>query len=65
METIRVKQCVVDGKKVFGLTNGKKWFFYAYTTKERAEGMIQHFTAPKVIEVNISQPQAYKIVEDK
>lgn len=62
-KVISVKQCVVEGSVGYGLTDGKNWFFYAYRTKNRAQGMIQHFDTPESIEVNISQPSAFKMID--
>jgi hypothetical protein len=61
---VRVKPCTVGGRKAFGLTDGKKWFFYAYETRAAATSMLRHFTEPKVVEVNISQPQPFKMADD-
>lgn len=63
-KVIRVKEYTLDGKKTWGITDGKKWFFYAYSTKERAEVMLEHFNSPSVIEVNISQPQPFKLARE-
>ena len=51
---IRVKGCKVKGLSAYGITDGKKWFFYAYKTKERAEKMLPIFTTEEVIRVNIA-----------
>ncbi len=61
--TLSVKECTVDNLKAFGITNGKTWFFYAYKTRQRAQAMIPHFDTPGRVTVNISQPQAFKLVE--
>src|SRR5271154_4893894 len=38
----------------FGITDGDKWFFYAYPSFEEAASMLKHFEDPEKIRVNIS-----------
>jgi hypothetical protein len=65
-KTIKTKECTVNGKKCYGITDGRgKWFFYAYKTKEQADGMLKHFDTKMRVEVNISQPQPFKLVEEE
>lgn len=35
-----VQAVIVDGKSVWGITDGKKWFEYAYHSESRAQSVI-------------------------
>ena len=60
---LHVKSCSVGGKKAWGITDGKKWFFYAYETKDWAEAMARHFKTPELIRVNINVSQPVQMVQ--
>lgn len=55
---LKVKPCEVIEKgtkfRGFGITDGKKWFIYAYTTKEKAEALLPSFDFPGRVGVNIA-----------
>ena len=50
---IVVKQCKVLGVPSFGITDGKKWFFYAYPSEDVAVRVACKITPDKVA-TNIS-----------
>ena len=58
---VYVKKCRLG----WGLTDGEKWFFYAYPTQEAAEGIKASFDAGDSIthEVNISYPEPLQLVK--
>ncbi len=62
---LKVKQCKVNGKNVYGLTNGKKWFYYAYISKDQAESMLVHFVTEMDYTVNICHQQPFKVYVDE
>ena len=41
-------------KSAWGITDGKKWFFYAYETQAEAEAVMAKFTTPDHVRVNIA-----------
>ncbi len=63
---LQVKGSTVKSQGVptncFGITDGKKWFFYAYLTKAEAEGVMAKITPDKV-SVNIAHPAPLVIVK--
>lgn len=61
---LQVKETKVGRHTVnaFGITDGKKWFFYAYSTKESADALLPHFDTEIKIRVNISHPMPYQLV---
>jgi hypothetical protein len=50
MKTLKVKRCDLG----FGITDGKKWFAYAYPTQEQAEKILPCFITENEININIS-----------
>lgn len=42
------------GKPCWGITDGKKWFFYGYPSEERASAMLPSFSTPTHVRINIS-----------
>lgn len=58
MDKLFVKQCRLG----FGITNGKKWFFYAYPTIAVAEGIMRKFTTQQHIDVNVSHAEPLELV---
>jgi hypothetical protein len=40
---IFVKTCTIDGQEFFGITNGERWYFFAYSTKQKAEKVCANF----------------------
>lgn len=47
----------------YGITDGKKWFAYAYPTQEKADGMLKHFSDADIIRVNIAHPSPISLIK--
>ena len=59
---IKVQECEIRGKRAYGITDGKKWWFYAFPTLEEATSMLAHFNTPIRGGVNISFTAPFKLV---
>jgi len=60
---VMVKPCVVNGVHAYGITDGNRWFFYAYATPEDAERCIvraEFRTNEMARRVNIVQDKPYR-----
>ncbi len=51
------------GAPCWGITDGKKWFFFGYRTEDRAKAMLRNFSTPLHVSVNISQSQPMSLVD--
>jgi hypothetical protein len=65
-EMLKIKECKVGGQVGFGVTDGKKWFSFAYTEKYRAESVLVKILAnnptQESIKVNIDRPEPIQLV---
>lgn len=50
------------GPPCWGITDGKKWFFYGYRTEAQATGMLASFTSPQHVSVNIAHDGPMSLV---
>jgi len=49
----------------YGITDGKKWFFYCYRTAERAQAVLDkvNFNDPETRRINIAHEKPLTLVE--
>lgn len=56
---LRVESVKADGETLYGVTDGGKWFAYAYTTKEAAEELLACLGTALEREVNVGYSQPF------
>jgi hypothetical protein len=65
-EMLKIKQCKVGGQVGFGITDGKKWFAYAYVERSRAESVLIKILAtnptPQSIKVNVTYSEPLQLL---
>ena len=59
---MKVKQITVDNKVAYGITDGKKWFFYAYKNKSKAEEILNDSSIKNQLVFNVAYPKPLCIV---
>jgi hypothetical protein len=60
---LKVQKTTVKGRKVFGVTDGKKWFWWAYVLEESARKMVTSLSPEKYRQVNVVHDKAYEVSE--
>ena len=64
MTKLIIKACTTKKEiPAWGITDGKRWFFYAYTTKLRAEQVSERFANQAQVDANISYPEPVELVD--
>jgi len=51
------------GPPCWGITDGKRWFFYGYRTEAKATAMLPSFSTPLHVSVNITQAGPMSLVD--
>lgn len=57
-----VKTFILNKQKVYGITNGKKWFFYAYQSENIAYSMLKYFQTSTSISLNITSLEPRQLI---